>query len=140
MQKILTGHSIGVRSKYLGYTEEDLLQNYLLVANDLTINEENRLKTEVTELKKAKTEIETLKEQMKSQQEELDRALQQPFESLKPIIEKKIDDAVAEANRKMEESVKRIASQYESKYLEIKQKSDNLAAKVHEVKQKAKAE
>jgi len=40
----------------------------------------------------------------------------------------------------MEESVKRIASQYESKYLEIKQKSDNLVAKVHEVKQKAKAE
>jgi len=64
-QKILTGHSIGVRKKYVELSDEDLLQDYLECVNNLTINEENRLKTENTELKKAKSEIESLKDQMK---------------------------------------------------------------------------
>jgi len=53
--KLLTGHTIGVRGRYLNYSEDDLLQEYLKAVDLLTINEENRLKTKVKELT-AKTE------------------------------------------------------------------------------------
>ena len=49
--KLLTGHSIGVRAKYLNYTDDDLLQEYLKAVDFLTINDENRLKKQVTELR-----------------------------------------------------------------------------------------
>jgi len=48
--KILTGHTIGVRSHYLKYTEEDLLQEYLKAVDLLTISEENRLAMKVQQL------------------------------------------------------------------------------------------
>lgn len=71
--KKLTDHKIGVRAKYLDYTEDDLLQEYLKAVNLLTINEENRLKLKVRELtEKAdmimelKLEMDKLKEMMKS--------------------------------------------------------------------------
>ena len=35
--KILTGHSIGVRDRYLNYSDEDLLKEYLLALDNLTI-------------------------------------------------------------------------------------------------------
>lgn len=67
-QKILSGHSIGVRKKYVELQDDDLLQDYLKAVNNLTINEENRLKTEVELLEQKNAEIESLKEQMKSMQ------------------------------------------------------------------------
>lgn len=67
-RKILSGHSIGVQKKYVELQDEDLLQDYLKAVNNLTINEENRLKTQNTELKEKNAEIETLKDQMKSMQ------------------------------------------------------------------------
>jgi len=48
--KILTDHTIGVRAKYLDYTDDDLLREYLKAVDNLTINEENRLKIRVQEL------------------------------------------------------------------------------------------
>jgi integrase len=62
--KLLTGHSIGVRSRYLNYSEEDLLQEYLKAVDLLTINETNRLRKKVDVLKKKEDEIQYLKEQM----------------------------------------------------------------------------
>lgn len=63
--KLLTGHSIGVRGRYLDYSEEDLLQEYLKAVDLLTINETNRLKKKVDVLKEKEDEIQYLKEQMK---------------------------------------------------------------------------
>ena len=59
--KLLTGHSIGVRSRYLNYTDEDLLQEYSEAIDYLTINEENRLRRKVEVLKAKRDEIEILK-------------------------------------------------------------------------------
>jgi hypothetical protein len=59
--KILTGHSIGVRGRYLNYTEDDLLQEYLKAVDLLTINEENRLRIKVNELTNVKTQSENAK-------------------------------------------------------------------------------
>jgi integrase len=63
--KVLTDHSIGVRGSYVEYTDDDLLEEYLKAVNNLTINEENRLKTENTKLKQAESKIESLEEQLK---------------------------------------------------------------------------
>lgn len=48
--KLLTDHTIGVRAKYVNYSEDDLLQEYLKAVDTLTINEENRLKIRVQDL------------------------------------------------------------------------------------------
>jgi integrase len=64
--KLLTGHSIGVRSKYLhGYTEDDLLQEYLKAIDLLTIGEDHGLKIQVNDLIKQKDqEIQGMKKQI----------------------------------------------------------------------------
>jgi hypothetical protein len=64
--KLLTGHSIGVRGRYLNYSDDDLLQEYLKALDLLTINETNRLRKEVDTLKQKEDEIESLKERLNS--------------------------------------------------------------------------
>ena len=44
------GHSIGVSDSYYRITEEELLNEYLKAVNLLTINENNILRRQVTEL------------------------------------------------------------------------------------------
>jgi integrase len=61
--KLLTGHSIGVRSKYLNYSDDDLLAEYVKTIDFLTINEENRLKKKIEELTVKDNEIKELREQ-----------------------------------------------------------------------------
>jgi integrase len=53
--KILTGHSIGVRSKYLDYSEDDLLEEYKKAIPYLTISKEEEFKAK-TERLEAKNE------------------------------------------------------------------------------------
>lgn len=62
--KLLTGHSIGVRGRYLKYSEEDLLQEYLKAVDLLTINETNRLRKKVDIMKEKEYEIQSLKKQL----------------------------------------------------------------------------
>ncbi len=62
--KLLTGHSIGVRSRYLNYSDEDLLQEYLKAVDLLTINNENRLKREITSFISHNDELNTLKNEL----------------------------------------------------------------------------
>jgi len=49
-REMLLGHRIGLASAYYRPSEEDLLDAYLIAVDNLTINEENRLKKKVTEL------------------------------------------------------------------------------------------
>jgi integrase len=59
--KLLTGHSIGVRDKYLNYSDDDLLQEYLKAVDLLTISNENRLKTQIATFNSQFADIELLK-------------------------------------------------------------------------------
>ena len=59
--KLLTGHSIGVDDHYIRLEAQDLLPEYLKAVNELTINEENRLKVKVTELEQKQSEIDLMK-------------------------------------------------------------------------------
>jgi uncharacterized protein YbcV (DUF1398 family) len=71
--KLLTGHTIGVRGRYLNYSEDDLLQEYLKAVDSLTIDEENRLKSKVKVLENKNAEIESLKAKINSMQQTQDQ-------------------------------------------------------------------
>ncbi len=45
--ELLLGHSLGLGDSYLRFTEEEILQEYIKTIDNLTINDENRLKLQV---------------------------------------------------------------------------------------------
>jgi integrase len=77
IKELLMGHSVGLDNSYFRPTQDKILSEYLKAVNELTINEENRLKKKVTELESKQTEIDQLKYkhdmEMKGINEQLDR-------------------------------------------------------------------
>lgn len=57
---MLLGHKIGLASCYYRPSEEEMLAEYMKAVNNLTINEENRLKIKVDLLESEKTNYEKL--------------------------------------------------------------------------------
>lgn len=45
--ELLLGHSLGLGDSYLRFTEEEILQEYIKAIDNLTINDENRLRLQV---------------------------------------------------------------------------------------------
>src|SRR5206468_11196100 len=60
IREMLLGHKIGLAGAYYRPTEEEMFQEYEKAVNNLTINEENRLRMEVEKLEVEKTEFEAL--------------------------------------------------------------------------------
>lgn len=60
MKELFMGHSIGLDDHYFTPGDTYVLQEYLKAVDNLTINEENRLRIKVEELNKKKNEIETM--------------------------------------------------------------------------------
>lgn len=58
--EMLMGHDLGISKSYYKPTEKDLLEDYLKVVDSLTMDEQNKLKREVTELTKKNKEKEYL--------------------------------------------------------------------------------
>jgi integrase len=54
IREMLLGHEIGLASAYYKPTEQEMYDEYQKAVNNLTINEENRLKTKVEKLEKEK--------------------------------------------------------------------------------------
>jgi integrase/recombinase XerD len=59
-KELFMGHSIGLDDHYFTPVETYVLQEYLKAVDNLTINEENRLRIKLDELTKKKNEIETM--------------------------------------------------------------------------------
>ena len=57
---MLLGHKIGLSSAYYRPTEEEMLEEYMKAADNLTINEENRLRRKVEKLEVEKTSYDRL--------------------------------------------------------------------------------
>jgi len=66
IREMLLGHKIGLTSSYYRPTEEKMLLEYHKAINNLTINEENRLKLKVQMLRRESNEIELLKKQIEA--------------------------------------------------------------------------
>lgn len=64
IQELLMGHKIGLRARYLKYSTEDKLNEYLRAVDNLTIDAANRLQKEVDEYKKQEREIASLKKEI----------------------------------------------------------------------------
>jgi len=60
IREMLLGHKIGLASAYYRPTEEEMSQEYTKAVNNLTINEENRLRMKVEKLEVEKTDYEAL--------------------------------------------------------------------------------
>ena len=60
VKEMLLGHSVGLEGSYYRPTTKKLLDEYLKAVNNLTINEENRLKIKVKQLETDKVNYETL--------------------------------------------------------------------------------
>ena len=60
IKEILMGHSVGLDDSYFRPTEQKLLLEYSKAINELTINEENRLKKKVNELQEKQDRIDRL--------------------------------------------------------------------------------
>ena len=80
IREMLVNHDIGIRQIYLKYDENDLLAEYVKAIDNLTINEENRLKKKIEELTVKDNEIKELREQFL----ELKEALKKKPEYYKP--------------------------------------------------------
>jgi integrase len=62
IREMLLGHKIGLASCYYRPTEEDMYCEYEKAVNNLTINEENRLKIKIQKLEVEKSRIDKLEE------------------------------------------------------------------------------
>jgi integrase len=60
IREMLLGHKIGLASAYYRPSEQEMLDEYMKAVNNLTINEENRLKIKVELLQAEKTNYEKL--------------------------------------------------------------------------------
>jgi hypothetical protein len=79
MKELFMGHSIGLDDHYFTPGESYVLQEYLKSVDNLTINEENRLRIKLDELTKKNDEIETMelkhREDMKSMREKMNQIM-----------------------------------------------------------------
>ena len=66
---MLLRHKIGLAGVYYKPSEDDFLKEYLKAVNNLTINEENRLKMKVEKLEIEKSEIDNLEFRLKQLEE-----------------------------------------------------------------------
>jgi len=71
IKEMLMGHSVGLDDAYFRPTEQQLLSEYSKAINELTINEENRLRREVETLKVEKSLIDQMKIELESIKERI---------------------------------------------------------------------
>lgn len=73
IREMLLGHKIGLASHYYRPTEQEMFDEYQKAVNNLTINEENRLKIKVDLLEREKTNYEKLDAKIDALQREFYR-------------------------------------------------------------------
>jgi integrase len=64
VREMLLGHKIGLVSAYYRPTDDEMLQEYIKATDNLTINEENRLKRKVEKLQVEKSRIDRIEKQV----------------------------------------------------------------------------
>jgi integrase len=87
IKELLMGHSVGLDNSYFRPNEEKMLLEYIKAVNELTINEEFRLKQQVKELEAKQDEITLMKLKHETEMKELRDQMAQLQQSDKEIFE-----------------------------------------------------
>jgi len=80
--KILMDHSLGESQNYHRPSEEELVEDYLLVTDSLTLNEENRLKQKINHLQEREDEISMIKIKHHKEMKELRQDMENKFNEI----------------------------------------------------------
>ena len=86
IREMLLGHSIGLSDSYYRPSESQLLQEYLKVANDLTINNEFRLTKQVQQLKEKNQDSEYVIKGKLQEKDDQIKALQDSINFLSDTV------------------------------------------------------
>jgi len=87
---MLEGHSTGIRDSYLRPTHDKLLQEYLKGVENLTINEENRLRMKVQSLEQEENkqlQIQALQDEIKEMRQATDDRITDEVQKLKALLQ-----------------------------------------------------
>jgi integrase len=87
IKEMFMGHSIGLDDHYFKPGENDVLQEYLIAVDYLTINEENRLKKKVKELTKKQDEIDIMKERHEQEMKDIREKMNQQFNQIMSMVQ-----------------------------------------------------
>ena len=98
----LLGHSLKLDDSYLRLSEEEILQEYLKAVDLLTVNNENRLQKQVTELTQKQDDIELMKAEQRRKDLELREQMQHQQQQYQRMIEE-----FQERDRKEKEELRR---------------------------------
>ena len=71
IREMLLGHSIGLAGAYYKPTEDEMLEEYMKAVDNLTINEENRLKKKVVVLQKRNDNLDRLLDRLDKLEKEI---------------------------------------------------------------------
>jgi integrase/recombinase XerD len=89
IREMLLGHKIGLASAYYRPTEKEMYSEYQKAVNNLTINEENRLKLKVQLLEGESNEIQNLKRQINENTDILNKFMKyfevKPYQGTGPM-------------------------------------------------------
>ncbi len=88
IKEMLMGHSVGLDDSYFRPTEKQLLTEYLKAVNELTINEENRLKKKVTELEQKQDEITLMKFKHQKEIDSIREQMDKKFNNILLLLQK----------------------------------------------------
>ena len=88
IREMLLGHKIGLASAYYRPTEEQMLNEYLKAVDNLTINEENRLKKKVTELEQKQDEITLMKFKHQKEIDSIREQMDKKFNNILSLLQK----------------------------------------------------
>jgi hypothetical protein len=103
---MLLGHSVGLEGSYYRPTTKKLLDEYLKAVNNLTINEENRLKIKVKQLETDKVNYETLDKKIDElSRQYLKEHISKDLEGQMPISDEEIEYILE--RRKLTDKVRR---------------------------------
>ncbi|MGI9010358.1 MAG: hypothetical protein ACR2F1_04110 [Nitrososphaeraceae archaeon] len=101
VREMLLGHSIGLSDSYYRPSESQLLEEYLKVIDDLTINDENRLSKQVQELKEKNQDSEYV---IKGKLQEMLEKNQDKDEQIKVLISQ-VEKLSTETNRNRQDFI-----------------------------------
>ena len=79
---MLMGQKTGLEDSYYRPNEKKLLSEYSKAINELTINEENRLRKQVTELESKQSEIDLMKYQHQMEMKQIEDRIDAMCEKL----------------------------------------------------------